>query len=277
MSSDIQVLADESAAVKNTPSLSGVDFKNTNPFVAYSNPIKAEKKRLESGVILSLSQGRKAAISMSKYLQEIYKNREELLKDNPRHLKSFAQYQIDTFEMPSSTAYSNLKVVEMLSKHKHDVLTKFADLIDLIKLVRMIADSPRQAHEELLEKLESFDRDTLAEAIVKARTKYNKKAKPNSQVIKKTANWDDAVATSFNPIKGLLKLEYTGESKDDVKEYFELIQKLVLEKDKDEVMVFLSGEVLEEETSTDVESGDMDSDEETTIDGVPISQAPQLI
>lgn len=276
MSLESGVAADEVAAVNNTTSMSDGEFKNTNPFVAYSNPIKVEKKRLEDGVTHSLSQGRKAAISMFQYLREIYKNRDELLKDNPRHLKSFAQYQIDTFKMPSSTAYSNLKVVEMLSKHQHDVLTKFADLVDLIKLVRMIADGPYQAHDELLEKLESFDRDSLAEAIVKARAKHSKKAKPDSQVIKKTANWDEAVATSFNPKRGLLRLEYTGESKDDVKEYFELIQKLVLEKDKDEVMVFLSVEVSEDETSPDVDSKDIDPDE-TTIDGVPISQAESLI
>jgi hypothetical protein len=187
--------------------------------------------KLEAEVKRSFSLGRTSRLAAWRSLKKIYDDREVLLKDKPKYLDSFPQYIFDTFEVSTSAAYSDHKVVSMLSSEGDKVLD--SEHNDLIYMVRTIANAPEKMWKPLLKDILKYDRDSLSEAIAKLRKGKTKKKK--SVIVEQDAKWDD-VSTFFNPKTASLRIEYTGESKDTAKEYLEAVQKLLVSMDQEEVI-----------------------------------------
>jgi len=211
--------------------------------------------KLEAEVERSYSLGRTSRLAAWRSLKKIYDDRDVLLKDKPKYLESFPQYIFDTFEVSKSAAYSDHKVVAMLSSEGVKVLDSKHN--DLIYMIRTIANAPEKFSKQLLREIEMFDRDSLSVAISKLRKKGS--STTESKIVEQDAKWDE-VSTSFNPKKGSLRIEYTGESKDDAKEYLEAIQKLLVCMDQEEVINLANSQPEEDSAPiTDVASGPVQS------------------
>jgi predicted CopG family antitoxin len=224
-------------------------------------------KKLEAEVHRSFSLGRTSRLAAWRGLLKIYDDRDVLLKDQQRYLKSFPQYIYDTFKVSKSAAYSDAKVVEMLSTHGVKVLD--SEHNDLIYMIRTIANAPEKMWTQLLKDIMKYDRDSLSEAIAKLRK--GKTKKKESEIVEHAAMWEE-VSTSFNPKKGSLRIEYTGESKENAKEYLKAIQRLLLHKDQKEVINLAEG--LSDNVTAPI-SSDAKEPVPSPVSGPPVSSFNQ--
>jgi hypothetical protein len=223
-------------------------------------------KRLEAEVKRSYSLGRRSRLAAWRTLGKIFDDRDVFHKDKPKYLKSFPQYLYDTYEISQSAAYSDAKVVAMLSSECVKVLE--SEHKDLIYMVRTIANAPEKFWKPLLSDIEKYDRETLSETIAKLRK--GKTKKKESEIVEQKAKWED-VSTSFNPIKGSLKIEYTGESKEAAKEYLAAIQMILVSTDQEEVISLANNQIEEDSALIPIVVS-----EEAPSPSVPSGPAPVL-
>jgi len=221
--------------------------------------------KLEAEVERAFSLGRTSRLAAWRSLKKIYEDRDVLLKDKPKYLESFPQYIFDTFEVSKSAAYSDHKVVAMLSSEGDKVLDSKHN--DLIYMIRTIANAPEKFWKQLLREIEKFDRDSLADEISKLRKKGS--SKKESKIVEQDAKWEE-VSTSLNPTRGSLRIEYTGESKDTAKEYLEAIQKLLVSMDQEEVINLANSQPEEDSTPSPCVVS------EPASPSVPLGPAPVL-
>jgi|SaaInl8_200m_RNA_FD_contig_31_2076080_length_950_multi_8_in_0_out_0_1 hypothetical protein len=86
-------------------------------------------------------------------------------KDRP---KSLAIHLMVAFGIPKSTAYSEVRVAQMLVREEMESLLDSPKGDRNFKL-RKISSAPRGSQSKLLAEIDSFDRDTLGEVIKQAR------------------------------------------------------------------------------------------------------------
>jgi hypothetical protein len=236
------------------PSLSKEGIGDKPESISVTDTLSRQLAGLTQGVKDSYSLGRKARIQLWRYAYEIYRNREILFIDNEKYRKSVAQYLIEVCGLSKTAAYDAIKVAKLMSLQGD----KFLDIDhnDLIYMIIMIASAKEKFHAQLLSSFQGLDRDSLRDKIGTLRSGKSKKKKTN-HVITQPAKWSE-VSTSLNTKTYALKVEYTGDSKEDAEEYLSLAQRLLAKLDKDDIVA-----LLEEEESTGLD--DSDKEESTGL------------
>ena len=156
-------------------------LKGGSQSVSIADVIRESKEGLLVRARNFQALGNKARIGFWNTLIDIYIDRQHLLSKD--EAKSFGKFVMETFQISRSTAYSDAKVVAMLStKERRPYLESAAENLNF--KLREIASAPERDQESLLGSLEELGRTEVVEKV----KEYSKTFRAERKADKKAAD-----------------------------------------------------------------------------------------